>query len=64
MKIPKAIESYCEKISKILNLEIFSLDIINNNNSYIIIDVNSSAGFYLLDDARNSLIKEIEKMKG
>ena len=64
IKISKVIESYCDKISEILNLEIFSLDIINNNNSYIIIDVNSSAGFYLSDDARNSLIKEIEKMKG
>lgn len=63
-EIPVSIINYCSKISELLNLEIFSIDIIKNNDSYIIIDINPSAGFYLLDDARDNLIAEIEKMKG
>lgn len=63
-EIPFIITNYCSKISKLLNLEIFSIDIIKNNDSYIIIDLNPSDGFYLLDDARNNLIAEIEKMEG
>lgn len=62
--IPDAILENCEKIARILLLEVFSIDIIINENSYTIIDVNPSAGFYLLDDARNTLIKEFEKLEG
>lgn len=59
------VKMYCNKIAKILDLEIFSVDMIKNkNNRYTIIDVNSSAGFYLLDEARNNFINEIEKLKG
>lgn len=61
---PAIIIDYCDKISKLLNIEIFSIDIIKKDNSYIVIDVNPSAGFYLLDKARNNLIYEIEKLKG
>ena len=64
MDIPNVIYNNCDRIAKLLKLDIFSMDVIKNNNSYMIIDVNSSAGFYLLDDARNNLIYEIEKLEG
>jgi len=60
--IEKSVKSYCEKISNLLGLEIFSVDMIKKNNQYIVIDINPSAGFYLLDEARNKLINEIERM--
>ena len=57
------IKKECTKISKILGLEVFSLDVIEKNKSNVIIDVNPAAGFYLLDDARNKLIYELENIK-
>ena len=57
------ISEYCNKISKILDLDIFSVDIIKKNDLYIVIDVNPSAGFYLLDEARNKLVEEIESKR-
>ena len=62
MTVEKIIEC-CNKISKILDLDIFSVDIIKKNDLYIVIDVNSSAGFYLLDEARNKLVEEIESKR-
>ena len=56
------VKLYCNKISNILGLEIFSVDIIKKDNKYIVIDINPSAGFYLLDEARNNLICEIERI--
>ena len=50
-------------MSGILKLKIFSIDIMKNNNQYIVIDVNPSAGFYMLDEARNNFIRELEKIR-
>lgn len=61
--LSKGIIECCNKISKILDLDIFSVDIIKKNDLYIVIDVNSSAGFYLLDEARNKLVEEIESKR-
>ena len=58
-----AILETCKKVSKILNLDIFSIDFIKNNNEYVVIDVNPSAGFYMLDEARKDFINELEKLK-
>lgn len=60
-KINNKVKNDCAKIAKILNLEIFSIDVIKNDKQYVVIDVNPSAGFYLLDEARNNFIKELEK---
>ncbi len=60
-KIESQVKQICEKIANVLDLEIFSVDIIKQNNEYIVIDVNPSAGFYLLDEARNKFINELEK---
>ena len=35
---------------------------IQRNDDYVVLDVNPSAGFYMLDEARNKLVYEIEKM--
>ena len=35
---------------------------IQRNDDYVVFDVNPSAGFYMLDEARNKLVYEIEKM--
>lgn len=56
------VKTYCGKISNALGLEIFSVDMIKKDCQYVVIDVNPSAGFYLLDEARNKLINEIERM--
>ena len=61
--IPHAIIKNCKSISRLLNLEVFSTDIIRNKKNYTIIDVNPAAGFYLLEDARNTLIKEFQKLE-
>lgn len=60
--IPVEITNYCERISKSLDLDVFSFDVMKRKNDYVIIDVNPSAGFYLLDEARNKLINEIEEL--
>lgn len=53
----------CFNVSEILELEIFSIDIIRDNeDNYYVIDVNASAGFYMLDYARKELINNIEYM--
>lgn len=52
----------CIKIAKVLNLEIFSVDFIKYNNEYYIIDVNPSAGFYMLDNARMKFIDELKNI--
>lgn len=60
--IEKTVKLYCEKISNVLGLEVFSVDMIKKDRQYIVIDINPSAGFYLLDEARNKLINEIERI--
>lgn len=60
--IENTVKIYCEKISHVLGLEVFSVDIIKKNKQYIVIDINPSAGFYLLDEARNKLINEMERI--
>ena len=52
----------CKNISSLLNLDIFSADFIDDGNLNYLIDVNSSAGFYLSSYARYELIKCIERM--
>ncbi len=63
IKVTDSVKEYCIKISKILKLEVFSIDIIKRNNEHIVIDVNPSAGFYMLDEARNKLLFEFDKIK-
>ena len=47
----------CEKISKILKLEVFSVDLIKIQDEYYVIDVNPSSAFYLSKKARLEFIK-------
>ena len=61
--VSSIIDEYCEKISKVLHLDIFSIDFIKRKGKYVIIDVNPSAGFFMHDDARNYLISEFEKLE-
>ena len=63
IEIDKVVKKQCENISKQLNLEVFSVDIIKYKGKHFVIDVNPSAGFYLLDEARNKLIYELERVK-
>lgn len=50
------ITKICKKISKTLNLEVFSTDILKFKDEYYVIDVNASAGFYLSDVARKEFL--------
>ena len=56
------IVSLLNKVSKTLALDIMSVDILVKNNTYYVIDVNQSPGFYLSDIARLNLIKKIKEM--
>ncbi len=60
----KNLEEICKKVSVALdNLEVFSVDIIQNTNGeYFIIDVNPSAGFYLSDDGRRYFLDRLTKI--
>ena len=51
------INKMCEKISKILKLEVFSVDLIKIQDEYYVIDVNPSSAFYLSNKARLEFIK-------
>ena len=51
------INKMCEKISKILKLEVFSVDLIKIQDEYYVIDVNPSSAFYLSKKARLEFIK-------
>ena len=51
------IDEMCEKISKILKLEVFSVDLIKIQDEYYVIDVNPSSAFYLSKKARLEFIK-------
>lgn len=62
IEIPSCVKDICMKISRVLNLDIFSVDMIQKDSDYFVFDVNPSAGFYMLDEARNKLIYEIEKI--
>lgn len=62
-KIEEEINKSCTKISELFNLEVFSIDCIKQNETSIVIDLNPSAGFYLQDEARNSLINEFNKIE-
>ena len=56
-------KTICIKVSKHLQLEIFSIDIIKDfEDNYYVIDVNPSAGFYMLDYARKELINNVENI--
>lgn len=61
--VSKDMDNYCKKISKALNLEIFSVDCIKSKNKYVVIDVNPSAGFYMQDEARKYLIEQFERLE-
>ena len=52
----KKLKTICETISKSLNLDVFSTDILKFENKYYVIDVNASAGFYLSDLARKEFL--------
>ena len=57
------LKTICIKVSKLLQLEIFSIDIIKDfEDNYYVIDVNPSAGFYMLDYARKELINNIDNI--
>lgn len=61
--INDVLQTICTKVSKCLQLEIFSIDIIKDfEDNFYVIDVNPSAGFYMLDHARKELIKNIENI--
>lgn len=56
----------CNNISRILSLDVFSVDILIDDLNYYVIDVNYSPGFYLSDIGRKSLLisaRDIIKMK-
>lgn len=61
IEIKQDIKNICLKISLALNLEVFSVDMMQKNTNYYVFDVNPAAGFYMLDEARNKLVYEIEK---
>ncbi len=46
----------CKNVSKVLNLEVYSMDVLKFNNKYYVIDVNASAGFYLSNIARKEFL--------
>lgn len=52
------IKQICLKISDILKLDLFSIDIIKQNNNYYVIDINPSAGLYKSSKSRKALIEE------
>ena len=56
------IKKLCFDICNILNLQIFSIDVITNENINYVIDVNPSPGFYKSDIARNYFIKYLNKL--
>ncbi len=62
IEILNCVKKTCIKISSVLKLDVFSVDMIQRNDDYVVFDVNPSAGFYMLDEARNKLVYEIEKM--
>ena len=53
----------CKKVSVALNnLEVFSVDIVQNTNGELfVIDVNPSAGFYLSEDGRRYFLDTLTK---
>lgn len=51
----KEILTICNKISKILNIDVFSSDIIYNSENYYVIDVNPAPGFWNSQEARIAL---------
>ena len=62
IEILNCVKNTCIRISSVLKLDVFSVDMIQRNDDYVVLDVNPSAGFYMLDEARNKLVYEIEKM--
>lgn len=52
------IKQICLKISNILKLELFSIDIIKQSNHYYVIDINPSAGLYKSSKSRKALVEE------
>lgn len=56
------IQKLCKNIADSLGLEIFSADILEYENSYYVIDVNASAGFYLSDIARKEFLYYIGEL--
>lgn len=50
------ISKICEEISSILNLDVYSADILKFEDRYYVIDINASAGFYLSDIARKEFL--------
>ena len=62
--ITDEMKEICKNISKALNnLEVFSVDIIQDNDSKnYVIDVNPAAGFYLSDSGRKYFLDKIYNM--
>lgn len=58
--INNSVKKIVIEVSQNLDLEIFSLDLVKDiRDDYYVIDVNPSAGFYMLDSARGCLINDI-----
>lgn len=56
-KISKEISELCRRISKVLSLEVFSVDVLVNNEKLFVIDVNPAAGLYNSVFARKKLVE-------
>lgn len=56
-RVSKKIKKVCTKISKVLELNVFSVDILETSNNYYLIDVNPASSFYLSNNSRKKFIK-------
>ena len=54
------IKQICLKISEVLQLELFSVDIIMQDGYYYVIDINPSAGLYKSSKSRKKLVEEFK----
>lgn len=55
----KELKQLFNKISKILNLEVYSVDIINKDTKNIIVDINPNSGYFGSNIARKEFLKFI-----
>lgn len=56
------ITGICKNVSKVLNLEVFSIDLLKFNDKYYVIDTNASPGFYLSEVARKEFLYYIGEL--
>ncbi len=62
VKIDLGIQEILNRISNLLGLDVFSVDIIYNESKVFVIDVNYSPGFYLCDAARLQFINKMAEL--